>query len=502
MTLRRKMTFQIAAMIVGLLLVCAAGLWGVRGLRSDFGIATSGYRELREMYEVASHVASARTLLGVNDRAAAAIEIDRALTKLELAVSREDSGSALRQSVDGPRLSAAFRESIQQAAAQLRLPAGEEAFHAGPASANDAINRAFGEATAVALAIRKTISEHEQAANARWRQTIALVAAVSLAVVLAAIVLGVIQYRGVIRPLRRLGDAVRTMAAGRFDDATRLRGRAQLSGADEFVHLAADFNRMAAELESIYRAQEQKIDQKSQELVRSERLASVGYLAAGVAHEINNPLSVITGYGERAIQQLERGGDSAVAIKHLRIMCEEAYRCKEITDKLLSMARHGDQERKPVSLPKLAREVADLIQALPAHRDRQLRLSVTNECSVLGSAGELKQVLLNLVVNALEAIDPSTGEVTVIVERADGMARLAVSDNGPGMTPDTLGRVFEPFYTNKRGSQSAGTGLGLSISHAIVESHGGRLTAHSDGPGCGSRFVIELPIIDAPSSSE
>src|SRR5205807_1065265 len=136
-------------------------------------------------------------------------------------------------------------------------------------------------------------------------------------------------------------------------------------GPAEFAELAEDFNRMARELEALYRDLEQKVAIKSRELVRSERLASVGYLAAGVAHEINNPLSIITGYGERAIQKLERDANddgSAVAMKSLRIMCEEAYRCKAITEKLLSLARPGEEARGPVLLGALAGEVVALVQ--------------------------------------------------------------------------------------------------------------------------------------------
>ena len=118
---------------------------------------------------------------------------------------------------------------------------------------------------------------------------------------------------------------------------------------------------------------------------------------------------------------------------------------------------------------------------------------------VLGNDGELKQVLLNLTLNALEAVKPGIGEVTIGIEQADGMVRLIVADNGRGMSAQTIERVFEPFFTEKRGVQGAGTGLGLSITHAIVESHGGRMTAQSEGVGKGSRFVVELPAY-APST--
>ena len=115
--------------------------------------------------------------------------------------------------------------------------------------------------------------------------------------------------------------------------------------------------------------------------------------------------------------------------------------------------------------------------------------------------GEMKQVLMNLLINALEATDDGTGEVRVTVTRDDEHhVTLVVSDNGRGMSSGTLERVFEPFFTERPRDPASpprpGTGLGLSITHAIIQSHGGRITAHSDGPGRGSRFVIELPAAD------
>ena len=488
MTLRRKMSLQIGAMIVGLLRVCAASLWGVRGLRSNLRIASTGYRELREMYEVASHISAARTLLRLGERTLAATEIDRAHTKLEVALSRVQAGSVLKEAPDGLRLATEFRDSIKRAELQLKLPAGDESFHSDTESANESINQAFGAVTAIAIAIRRTIDEHEQAANVRWRQTITLMAIVSVTAVLASIALGILQYKSVIIPLHRLGEAARTMAGGKFNH------RVASHGSTEFIELAKDFNGMANELETLYRELEQKVESKSKELVRSERLASVGYLAAGVAHEINNPLSVITGYGERAIQQLERGGATAQTINQLRIMCEEAYRCKTITDKLLTMARPGDEERKRISLCEVAKDVASLVEGLPSCKDRRLILELDDQIRVHGNGSELKQVLLNLTLNAMVAVTPKVGEVQITVNHRDGFAQITVSDNGVGMTPDTIERVFEPFFTKKRGSQSAGTGLGLAISHAIIENHGGRIQAFSDGLEKGSRFEIEWPL--------
>jgi signal transduction histidine kinase len=224
----------------------------------------------------------------------------------------------------------------------------------------------------------------------------------------------------------------------------------------------------------------------------------VGYLAAGIAHEINNPLGIITGYAERTIRQLERQTDqSAVTIlmRNLTVICEEAYRCKAITDRLLSLVQPGEEQPKPVELNALVQEVATLVQGLPLWHRQNVRLKIEPPGSgllVLGAAAELKQVLLNLLINACEA---DSEQVLIKLERVETSARIVVSDNGRGMSAETLEHVFEPFFTEKRGnSGGAGTGLGLSISHAIIENHGGWLTAASDGVKCGSRFVIELPL--------
>src|SRR5258708_17851127 len=236
MTLRRKMSLQIGAMLVGVLLVSAAALWGLNGLRSDFGVASAGYRDLREMYEVASHVATSRTLISSGDRQTAARELDTALTKLDLAISRGGSAPTLLGAPDNTRLLSAFQASIHEAAAQLKLPENDPTFHSSQAAAIEAINRSLGQVTAIALTIRKTISDRELAASAKWKTTITLVAGVSAAVVLAAIALGAFQYRSVITPLRRLADAANKIATGQFGE------RLQPDGPPEFPPLAGPFN--------------------------------------------------------------------------------------------------------------------------------------------------------------------------------------------------------------------------------------------------------------------
>jgi signal transduction histidine kinase len=219
-----------------------------------------------------------------------------------------------------------------------------------------------------------------------------------------------------------------------------------------------------------------------------------------VAHEINNPLGIIAAYAERALQRIRRGTMDAQSTENILqafgIICDEAFRCKEITDRLLTMARSSGEGRRAVSIAALAQEVVAMVAGLPQYRHAHLTLECDEDREKLRAMvndSEIKQVLLNLLVNAFEAIDSRDGKVTITVKQSAGeIVELTVTDDGRGMESDTLNRVFEPFFSHKK-SERHGTGLGLSICHAIIESHGGKLTAMSEGIGKGSRFVVSLP---------
>jgi signal transduction histidine kinase len=478
MTLRRQMAYQIAAMIVGLLLLAGASLWGLNGLHQDFDAAIEGYQRLRQVYEISSHVATARTLVTLSrpDEGRALAELQTAMDQLDLFAG---GGSA-----------AAVRSGLGNAIEKLKLGMADHPAH-NPAGLVEPLNRVLVQAANLAAQFRRMIEYKQNDADRKRQTTMILMAILSGTVVLGAVLVGVAQYRSVMNPLHRLGEGVRTIAAGQFANRIAPQGHA------EFAALAEDFNRMAAELDGLYRELEQKVAAKSKELVRSERLASVGYLAAGVAHEINNPIGIIAAHAEFALQQLRRnpGPQAAADVeKTLRVVCDEAFRCKEIVAQLLSLARPGEENRRIVSLGAIAANVVSIVSGLGQFRDRQLTLHAgdSENLNVLASEGEMKQVVLNLTLNALEAIG-SDGQVHIDVGRRDGFIELSVSDNGRGMSGDVLERVFEPFFTAKRGSAHPGTGLGLSITHAIVESHGGQIAAYSEGIGKGSRFVVRLP---------
>jgi two-component system NtrC family sensor kinase len=541
MTLRRKMAVQIAAMIVGLLLVSAASLWGLNALYAGYGLAWEEYQELRYVNEVRTHLQMARTLLGLPDpqREDAIAGVLAAQRQFDLYAT-----PALRSAAGDPQpvssadrwplaflffgdtedsadpyeqQKATVRTGLRDALAQLR----DVMAHANdPVAARKQDSRVvddvFNSVSDLSTQIRDSIAAKEEAALGQRQKTLIALGSLAGITVTGGVLLGIWHYRGVMVPLSGLSWAVRMVRAGRFADRIDLygqRGDSETSRyPEEFARLADDFNHMAAELDEFYRELEAKVAAKSKELVRSERLASVGYLAAGVAHEINNPIGIIAGYAEYALAELkERVGsrvpDPGEIEKTLQIICEEAFRCKEITSKLLSLAKPGDAARKPVNLADVAAGVASMVGGVKPFRDR--RLSVRAEAADRGKLvvsaveAEMKQVILNLALNALEAVPRETGEVRMHVARRGNWVELTVIDNGKGMTAQTLERIFEPFYTDKRGTgtsladggRRSGTGLGLSITHAIVEAHGGKIAAHSDGPGRGSRFIVRIPAV-------
>ncbi len=314
-------------------------------------------------------------------------------------------------------------------------------------------------------------------------------------------------YRSMAHPIRDLERGVGRVANGDFDH------RIKVHSGDEIEDLAEAFNDMTARLREMYRDLEQQVNERSRQLVRSERLAGVGFLAAGVAHEINNPLASIAFCGEaleRRLADLFEAGkgtvkssaaetqDRDIVAKYLKMIQDEAFRCKKITQKLLEFSRGGERRREQTNLGELIQVVLDMVQHLPSCKGKEVVFQPAEAITAWVNSQELQQVLLNLVVNALESMDEG-GRLTISQRQRDGMAELVFKDNGCGMTGEVLENIFEPFFTRSRTGK--GTGLGLSISHRIITQHGGDIEATSDGPNLGSTFTVRLPV-EAPASQQ
>ncbi|MBM3998101.1 MAG: HAMP domain-containing histidine kinase [Planctomycetes bacterium] len=305
----------------------------------------------------------------------------------------------------------------------------------------------------------------------------------------------------VFRPLKVLINGSRRVASGDF--AYRI----PASTRDEMAELAHALNAMTDRFVQIRDDLNRQVRERTKEVVRGEQLASVGFLAAGVAHEINNPLASIAWSAEGLESRLDEllddetaGSESGrVALQYVRRIQDEAFRCKEITEGLLDFSRLGHSERRPVDLRDIVEAVVDIVQHVGGNKNKTIERDC--EASVVASvnAQEMKQVVLNLLTNALDSVDAG-GRVEVRVQRRGDQAVLMVRDHGCGMTDEVKQHLFEPFFTRRRDGQ--GTGLGLSITYRIIQDHGGAISARSDGPGHGSEFQVSLPLVQYEAKSE
>ncbi len=302
--------------------------------------------------------------------------------------------------------------------------------------------------------------------------------------------------RLVVQPIDRLSRAARRVAEGaRQLDAPR-------QGARELIELGTSLEQMTAKLvseEAALRAKVAEVERyaadlaRAQErLVRSERLASVGRLAAGLAHEIGNPIAAILGFEELL---LLGGLDPADERDFLERMKRETERIHRILRDLLDFARpavpRGEGEPEAAGdVREAVDDVLALVKPQKAFRDVEVRAEVAPDLPpVTLSHQRIVQVLLNVVLNAAAAAP--RGRVTLRAARGPaGEVRIEIEDNGPGIAPEVRDRLFEPFVTTKPVGE--GTGLGLAVCRGLVDAVGGTISVAAGGGG-GARFVIELP---------
>lgn len=324
------------------------------------------------------------------------------------------------------------------------------------------------------------------------RLTIILAGVASIALMVILIHLA---YRWIFRPLRILVIGSRRVAQGDFDY------RIALTNSDEFGELAGALNQMTERFQGIRDDLDDQVRQRSEEVIRSERLASVGYLAAGVAHEINNPLASIAMSAEslprriralldRRKSQEQLHSEWNVVQKYVEMIENEAFRCKGITEKLLDFSRTGRGEKSRTELTNLAANMVDMALTQSRYRHKRIRILPGGPVYAMVNEQEMKQVILNLLTNALDSI-PDDGLVTISARQDGSRAVMTVSDDGGGIAPETLAHIFEPFFTTK--DPGVGTGLGLAIANRIVLGHKGKITAVSRGVGQGATFRIEIP---------
>jgi signal transduction histidine kinase len=241
------------------------------------------------------------------------------------------------------------------------------------------------------------------------------------------------------------------------------------------------------------RANEQQLLKLGRGLALSEKLASIGTLAAGVSHEINNPIGVIAGKVQILRYRLQDGDAPEKLLAELDVIDKHARRVAQITAGLLQFSREAPFELRPVDVPALLREAADLVRVPFRHAEVELQCEprpLPHGGALLGSANHLLQVLINILLNAKDA-SPRGGFVALDCESIGGELVVRIRDQGSGIAAEHLPKIFDPFFTTK--DVDKGTGLGLAISHGIVERHRGRIEVESE-VGRGTTFRIVVPL--------
>ncbi len=325
----------------------------------------------------------------------------------------------------------------------------------------------------------------------------------------------------IVKPIQSLAIVTDDISQGHLDM------KIEIGRSDEIGQLATSFDRMVdalqisrSEVENYQATLEDKIKERTidleeaqNQLVQSEKMGAIGQLAAGVAHELNNPLAGILGYSQFALEKLKKRNAETITEKdiasfnrYLNDIENKARRCKAIVQNLLKFSRSNqDSQASSFQLDAALTETVDLLR----HQLEMQQIQIVTEIpsstpSIHGNIGKIQQVVTNLIINAMHAT-PQGGTITVGMKHSptlgefEGAVEIFVSDTGCGMADEIKSKIFEPFFTTKEVGK--GTGLGLSVSYGIIRDHGGEIKVTSE-LGKGTTFVVILPLQSSLDSAD
>lgn len=322
-------------------------------------------------------------------------------------------------------------------------------------------------------------------------------------VIIVSFVLCLILYNFVTKPISYLVDGMDRLGKGDMDF------RINLTTKDEIGMLARSFDSMAEELKE-YRSKmedwtkrlEEEVQKKTEEiykaqeqLINAEKLASLGRMAAGVAHEINSPLTGIVTFSHLMLKRTppEKQQD----IEDLNIIIDQAERCSKIIKGLLGFSRKTASEKAPVNLNTLVENTLAMVRNQAKFYNIEFDIRFAQEIpEITVDPNQIQQVFLNLLINAADAMD-KRGRITIgtrlVEHEGTRFIEMEFTDSGHGIPEEIQGRIFEPFFTTK--PTGKGTGLGLAVSYGIIKKHGGNIFVRST-PGQGSSFFIRFPVAE------
>ncbi len=503
--IRHKLTLALGLVIANLAILLSGSLWG---LISNSATMKSIHRKVEEQSsaEIVRQCVAGLSLGNVNSRPASGDQ--PRLVREQLQKTREALAAYKSQLQKSPKhashdllLSLEMGlvqdmekgcDNLDQSIRDATVPR-VEAHSTDLLDANSPVWQAIHKLELISddlrRALKDDIDQLIEATHGPYRNSIVIVVGTSCVGLCLMVGLSRYFFVWVIHPIRDLHEGAERLARGDFEH------RMAVHSGDEMQELADAFNNMSDRLRDMYRDLAHQVNERSRQLVRSERLAGVGFLAAGVAHEINNPLASIAFCSEalegRFARILSRvGGEGETIAKHLRTIQQEAFRCKAITQRLLEFSRGGEHYRENADISAIIESVLEMVRHLPNAKGKTIDFHQTGTIHAWANGQEIKSVVLNLVVNALDSMD-DTGSLKIALTQKGQMAEMVFTDTGCGMDGEVLENLFEPFFTRSRTGK--GTGLGLSISHRIITQHGGEVEASSPGRNKGSTFIVRLP---------
>ncbi len=272
-------------------------------------------------------------------------------------------------------------------------------------------------------------------------------------------------------PIRRLEKMTKKVAKGDFSEAIKVTGK------DEIASLELSFNQMEERLQDAMTSLEhtiEKLQEKQAELVESEKLASIGKLAAGIAHEINNPLTSVLTFSSLLLEQCP---ESDPRHERLKMVVKETTRARNIVRQVLNFAKEAPLRKEKINVNRPVKEIADSLTEQGTFRDIELSLNIAeNLPDIYIDPVQIGQVITNILVNAAHAITPP-GKIDIVTQAAGNFVEIIFTDTGSGIPEENLKKVFDPFFTTK--DKTKGTGLGLAVSYGIIKKHGGDIEVRS-----------------------
>jgi two-component system NtrC family sensor kinase len=303
--------------------------------------------------------------------------------------------------------------------------------------------------------------------------------------------------RFVNRPIDKLLNATKTAALGNLDQTVGVKSHDELGElSDSFNNMIAELKRSRDAIEGWTQTLEQRVQERTQELqqvqdqlVRAGKMAALGELAAGVAHEINNPLTGVLTFSSLMLKKTDEAHPWK---KDLENIVQQTTRCRNIVRGLLDFARQRKPDKKECDIHTLIERTLTFVENQARFQNIKILKNLKPDMPMLSvDADQIQQVFMNIVINAADAMGGDGGTLSIKTDLNHGIAEISFSDTGCGISKENLSKLFTPFFTTKETGK--GTGLGLAISYGIIHSHGGEIEAESE-PGKGSAFRIKLPI--------